>query len=683
MNGVTTGKRVGTLLAGGLLGAGLVWSGCGSPAQRPEPLEQPADPVVAPGPVRLDERADVPEVTTTRPKLILEAPPTAPAPRPDASAGERDRELARGAEDEESFRAVRQERLAGRATPEKRNAPLEAPATVDLDGEGFLAFEAPAAHDAAPGGKRTQLRPPATSPPPVRDRRLAGEEMALLLPEPPHRPAPMPKPVPPSARIVNDAPYRDMYFQHYGVNPTIDVAEEPVSTFSIDVDTASYSVARSYLERGHLPPEAAVRIEEFVNSFDYRYTAPDEGVFTLQAEAFPSPNRAGYHVLHLGLKGREVAAAHRKPANLVFVVDRSGSMAQGNRMALVQDALRMLVGSLRPGDTVGIVSYATEGHAVLEPVGVEARDRILRAIDSLRPAGSTNAQAGLELGYRMAARHLRPGAVNRVILCSDGVANTGRTTSAGGILDSVRSEAERGITLTAVGVGMGNFNDVLLEQLADRGNGHYAYVDDRDEARRIFAEELAGTLEVIAKDVKIQVEFDPASVSRYRLLGYENRGLAARDFDDDRIDAGEIGAGHTVTALYEVKLVEPSETPDVGTVRIRYKDPHGTRSSKIEKQLPRSIVRSTWDDASTPTRLSAVVATFAEKLRGSYWVRNVAWADLDRQLAALAPRLEGRTEVRELAELVDRARQLDRRGDPFADEVPLAMMTFDHVPIIR
>lgn len=486
-------------------------------------------------------------------------------------------------------------------------------------------------------------------------------------------------------QVVNGKPYADMYFKHYGVNPTIDTEEEALSTFSIDVDTASYSVARSYLNRNNMPEEDSIRVEEFVNKFDYAYATPETGAFSVQVEAFPSPNRKGYHVLHIGLKGKEVTAEQRKPANLVFVIDVSGSMNMENRLTLAKQALALLVGQLRSDDSVGIVVYGSSAHTVLEPTFAtqESKDTIMRAIDALTPEGSTNAQAGLELGYQMAARNFRESGINRIILCSDGVANNG-ITNADKIFERVKDKADAGITISTVGLGMGNYNDVLMERLADKGNGNYAYVDDLKEARRIFVEELTGTLQVIAKDVKIQLAFDEDAVSRYRLLGFENRILEKEEFENDAVDAGEIGAGHTVTAMYEVKFrngVRPKG--DFAELRIRYKKPEGHRSQLIERGLPFGVVRDSYEQASPPTKLSLVAAAFAEKLRGSYWVRNLSYNDILGLWAQIPRPLRDREDVQELHGLIETARRLDNRGDKFADVAPVAQMDFDKVPVLQ
>ncbi|MCX4240229.1 vWA domain-containing protein [Paraliomyxa miuraensis] len=492
--------------------------------------------------------------------------------------------------------------------------------------------------------------------------------------EPPH---PEPDPVA-QEKAARD---RAQFFTHYGVNPTIDTRENPFSTFGVDVDTASYVMARSFLERGQLPHEDAIRVEEVVNYFDYHYAPPEEGDFSLHAEVVPSPQRTGYHVLHLGVKGKEIAAAQRPAANLVFVIDVSGSMGSQGRLQLVKDSLRLLIEQLQSRDSVGIVAYGSSARVILPPTPGSDHATISSAVDELHTEGSTNVEAGLRLGYELVGRQNLGAGINRVVLCSDGVANTGATT-AEAILRQVAQEAARGITITTIGVGMGDYNDTLMEQLANKGNGNYAYVDDRAEARRVFVDHLTGTLQVIAKDVKLQLELDPRAVARYRLLGYENRGMSRSDFDDDRKDAGELGAGHTVTALYEIKL-QPGEHPRLGTLRVRYKTPRSDTSTAIERDLPMSLVRGAWTDAAPPTQLSVVAAAYAEKLRGSYWVRNLGWSDVQRLYQQIDEGLRERPEVRELGRLIDRAAELDQRGDKFERDLPVAQMDFDRVPVLR
>ncbi len=475
--------------------------------------------------------------------------------------------------------------------------------------------------------------------------------------------------------------FPDMFFRSFGVNPTVETEEEAVSTFAVSVDTASYTLARSYLDRDALPDADGVRVEEFVNYFDYRYAPPRDGApFSVHAEAFPSPNRKGYHVLHVGLKGRVVDTDERKPVLLVFCVDVSGSMGIENRLGLVKRALRLLVNELDGRDRVGIVVYGTTARVLLEPMPAVEKGRLLAAVEELRPEGTTNAQAGIREAYRLAGRHARQGEISRVVLCTDGVANNG-VTDADGIFADVKSEAERGINVTAVGFGMGNYNDVLLERLARIGHGQYAYVDRLEEARRIFVTQLGGTLQTIAKDVKIQVEFDATTVARYRLLGFESRALANEEFDDDRVDGGNIGAGHAVTAVYEVKFRGfPSR---LGTLRIRYKEPEGESSRLLEKSLGRSIVRASMAAASSPARLSFVAAAFAEKLRGSYWVRNLSYGELIAAWEGLGASVRARSEVAELRGLLLAAKRTDRREDRFEQLAPLAGMDFDRVPVLQ
>jgi Ca-activated chloride channel family protein len=499
-------------------------------------------------------------------------------------------------------------------------------------------------------------------------------------PERPQTPPPPPPPPPERTQAPAQQRFFDMYFKGYGVNPTIDTEEERFSTFSVDVDRASYSLTRGYLERGALPDEQAVRVEEFVNTFDYGYASDPQAPFSVHVEGFPSPSRKGYHVVHIGLKAREVTAQQRKPSHLIFVIDVSGSMNIENRLGLVKRALRLLVDELDERDRVSIAVYGSTAHQVLGPTSATEKQKLLAAINSLQPEGSTNAQAGLELGYALAAEHFIPGGINRVILCSDGVANNG-ITDADGIWARVKAQAARGVTLTTVGFGMGNYNDVLMERLAQVGEGNYAYVDRIAEARRIFVQNLTGTLQVVAKDVKLQVEFDRQAVARYRLVGYENRMLTKEQFADDRVDAGEVGAGHAVTAIYEVKLREPGES--FGTLRIRYKAPEGGDSRLMEKTLPSNVLRPAYGRAAPPTRLSYVAAAFAEKLRGSYWVRTLSYEQLYSLWEEIGEPLRARPDVAELGALIRKAQALDRRADRFEQFAPVSTMDFDRVPVIR
>ena len=485
-------------------------------------------------------------------------------------------------------------------------------------------------------------------------------------------------------KVVNGAPYADMYFHHYGVNPTIDTAEEPISTFSVDVDTASYTVARSYLDRGHLPDPAAVRVEEFINAFRYELADPGHALFSVNVEGFPSPSRPGYHLLELGLRAKDVPASERAPALLVFTIDTSGSMAMENRLGLVQRSLKLLLQTLDARDQVAVVTYGDDAKVMLPPTPISHRAQIEAVVDGLSSTGSTNVQSGLQLAYALAAA--APASMNRrVILCSDGVANNGLRTDADGIFDSVQAHAKTGVRLTTVGFGMGNYNDVLMEKLAQRGDGQYAYVDRLSEARRLFVEQATGTLQLVARDVKLQIMFDPEVVSRYRLVGYENRLLAKEDFADDKVDAGDLGAGHTVTALYEVKLREKAPNKPLAMLRIRYKEPDDpeAKSALFETTLKREALRARYEDASADAQLAFVVAQFAEKLRGSYWVRHVKWPELQARWEKLPQVMRTRADVMELGSLLSRAAALDVRGYRFAKDLPVELMDFDDVPVVQ
>lgn len=460
---------------------------------------------------------------------------------------------------------------------------------------------------------------------------------------------------------VNAEAYSGMFFEHYGVNPFVDTDEDHLSTFAIDVDTASYTLTRSYINRGSLPPKKAVRVEEFVNYFKYFYRPPESDAFAIYIEGAPSKfgNTPKHKMLKIGLKGKVVKAKDRKPAVLTFVIDVSGSMGRENRLGLVKRALHMLVGQLGEGDRIGIVVYGTNARVITKPLDMEYRDALLDAIDRLRSEGSTNAEQGLLFGFQMARDFYREGHINRLILCSDGVANNG-VTDAQGILKKVKGYAGDGIYLSTIGFGMGNYNDVLMEKLADKGNGNYAYVDDLDEAKRVFVENLTGMLQVIAKDVKIQVDFNPEVVRSYRLLGYENRDIADDKFRDDTVDAGEVGAGHSVSALYELKLHDTARGK-LATVSLRYKDPDSSEVSEVSREVQASALADSFGEASENFRLAAAVAEFAEILRESYWARGSKLSGVLELAKSLAPEFDNRKDVVEFADLVARAKQLKDR----------------------
>ncbi|HET9768325.1 MAG TPA: von Willebrand factor type A domain-containing protein, partial [Thermoanaerobaculia bacterium] len=425
----------------------------------------------------------------------------------------------------------------------------------------------------------------------------------------------------------NDQPYGDVFFKSYGTNPFVDSEDDRLSTFALDVDTGSYNVVRRYLQDGHLPRPEAVRVEELVNAFDYGDPAPSKGDFALTAEAAPDPWAPGdrYLLVRFAVKAREIPKSARKPADLLFVVDVSGSMAAENRLELVKRSLGLLLGELERGDRVGLVVYGDDARTLLPLTDDKAA--VGAAIANLHPEGATNVEAGLTKAYDLVERTGRPGVIRRLILCSDGVANVGNTGPES-ILATIGAAARKGIELTTVGFGMGNYNDELMEQLADRGNGRYAYVDDLGEARRIFVESLTGTLQTVAEEARAQVEVDPRYVSRWRLVGYENRDVADELFRDDRLDAGEVGAGHAVSVLYELKL-RPDAPADatLAVLRLRWRPAEGTEFREIQQPLRRGAVAKRWEGASRGFRLATSVGRFAEVLRQSYWARQGAHGD--------------------------------------------------------
>ena len=472
------------------------------------------------------------------------------------------------------------------------------------------------------------------------------------------------------------APYDLVYYQNYGSNPLVLTDHDALSTFAVDVDKGAYTVARRYVTDGYLPEPAAVRVEEFVNYFDPGYPEFDDTDFRIYADGAPSPFRKGYELIRVGLQARTVADAKRPPARLIFVVDVSGSMARENRLGLVRHSLGMLLDELRADDQVAIVAYGSTARVVLPPTRALERERIRWGIEELVSGGSTNAEDGLRLGYDLARQMYAPQGINRILLCSDGVANVGRTGPEE-ILRTVRAESDRGIYLTTIGFGMGNYNDVLMEQLADQGDGAYYYVDRYEEAERVLVRELTGTLLVVARDAKVQVEFDRRAVEAYRLLGFENRDVADRDFRNDEVDAGEIGSGHSVVALYEVKLRDRAERGNgrepLATVRLRYALPErrseedwGTRRGRdpevreISRAVTASDLTPNFQRAPWRFRLAAVVAQYAEILRNSYWAQDDAIADLVPVSSDLAFYLRDDAEVVEFARIVEKAAELQR-----------------------
>ena len=449
-------------------------------------------------------------------------------------------------------------------------------------------------------------------------------------------------------RQANEPLYRENY-QHIESQNVIRVASEPVSTFSIDVDTGAYSNMRRWLNQGQLPPEDAVRVEEFINYFNYDYPYPknQQVPFQVSTEIAPTPWNNNTRLLRIGIQGYTVPRQQLPASNLVFLMDVSGSMNSPDKLPLLKKALTMLVGQLDARDSISMVVYAGASGVVLPPTPGNRKADILTALQQLQAGGSTNGAAGIQLAYQLAQQNFISNGVNRVILATDGDFNVG-LASTEELIDLIQRKRKAGIALTTLGFGTGNYNDHLLEQLADEGNGNYAYIDRLSEAKKVLADELSATLLTIAKDVKIQVEFNPALVSEYRLIGYENRKLNEEDFANDKVDAGEIGAGHRVTALYEISLTgsngqrlpsrryqsdstnnERSSTAfsnELAHLRIRYKLPNESVSKLIQSPVMDSGINARGGDS---FNFAAAVAAFGQKLRGGTYLENFSYDDIE------------------------------------------------------
>ena len=459
------------------------------------------------------------------------------------------------------------------------------------------------------------------------------------------RPAPMTGFAPMPAAEVYPQGYRDEQRERYQAqadNPIHSVAQVPVSTFSADVDTGAYANVRRLLNQGRLPPEGAVRLEEMVNYFPYDYASPTDGSpFGVTTELAPSPWNPHTRLLRIGIKASDRAVAELAPANLVFLVDVSGSMDRREGLPLVKSTLKLLVDQLREQDRVSLVVYAGESRVVLEPTSGREKTKIRTAIDQLTAGGSTAGASGIELAYQQAQQAFIPKGINRVLLATDGDFNVGVSD-----FDSLKQMAvdkrKTGVSLTTLGFGVDNYNEHLMEQLADAGDGNYAYIDNLREARKVLVDQLGSTLAVVAKNVKLQVEFNPAQVSEYRLLGYENRALKREDFSNDKVDAGEIGAGHTVTALYEIvpkgekgwleplRYAQPGaavseKNGELAMLRVRYQLPEGGNSRLIE----RPIVNGSAGKASDDLRFAAAVAAFSQQLKDGRYTGEFSLKDTE------------------------------------------------------
>jgi Ca-activated chloride channel family protein len=505
--------------------------------------------------------------------------------------------------------------------------------------------------------------------------RLAGAHVAPKSLSQPLAPAPT------AAPIERDAEMNTEDYAHITENPFLAVGSQPLSTFSIDVDTASYSNSRRFLADGSLPPKDAIRVEEWVNYFAYGYAQPTgDAPFAVSTEVTSCPWNSAHELVHIGIKGREIREENVPARNLVFLLDVSGSMMEADKLPLVKRGLSLMTDSLRPQDSIAIVVYAGNSGMVLPATSGRERGKILKALDSLEAGGSTNGGEGIQLAYSVAQRQFKKGGINRVILATDGDFNVG-TTSQGELTRLIEDKRKSGVFLTVLGFGSGNTKDSTMEMLADKGNGNYAYVDSLAEARKVLVREAGSTLVTIAKDVKLQVEMNPLKVQSYKLIGYENRLLAKEDFNDDKKDAGEIGAGHTVTALYEIvpkgapaaatssadplKYQAPgapsaaAASGELMTVSVRYKPPQGDVSTKFSVVVGNDVKPIA--QASDDYRFGVAVANAALLLRGSPDVKQSS-LDSARSLAAGAVGQDVHGDRREFLAMLDAAKRL--RGEP-------------------
>ena len=486
---------------------------------------------------------------------------------------------------------------------------------------------------------------------------VAGESGPMLSADARKMMAPATVAPEPAKDIEEESARRGEEYTDAGVNPMTLVAKDALSTFSIDVDTASYSIMRKKILGGELPAWEGVRAEEFVNYFDYDYTPPRVDPFTVSMDAMPDPFRAGHHILRVGVQGKEVSEAERPTVHLVFLVDTSGSMSSPDKLPLAQRSLHLLVDRLHETDTVALCTYAGNVAKILDPTPASDRQTIHRAIQALSSSGSTAMSSGIDLAYGLANDGFEKGAENRVIILSDGDANVG-ASSWEEMLGQIKGYADKGITLTTVGFGVGNYRDTLMEQLANKGDGTNVYIDDPTQAERVFVDQVSGTLVTIARDVKIQVEMNPESVESYRLIGYENRDIADRDFRNDRVDAGEVGSGHNVTALYDVVLKD-GYSRQLATVRLRYEKP-GADGTAMEKswKFEDTALAETPELASRATRIAYSAGTFAEVLRHSQYADGISLQALEK--FARASSRPKNADDQELAELIHRASTLGR-----------------------
>ncbi|AZM40032.1 vWA domain-containing protein [Acinetobacter sp. WCHA39] len=466
-------------------------------------------------------------------------------------------------------------------------------------------------------------------------------------------------------------------YQKNEVNPIYRVADQAVSTFSIDVDTGSYSNTRRFLNDGRLPPIDAVRAEEMINYFDYQYPQPNSiHPFSVTTEIVDSPWKENAKLIKIGIQAKDLATKQLPPANLVFLVDVSGSMDAPDKLPLVKQTLRLLTEQLRPQDKVTIITYASGEKLLLEPTSGDQKDKILRVIDALQASGATAGEQAIQLAYQQAEKAMLKNGINRILLATDGDFNVG-ITDFSTLKGMVAEKRKSGISLTTLGFGTGNYNEQLMEQLADAGDGNYSYIDNKNEAKKVVQRQLSSTLATVAQDVKIQVEFNPATVKEYRLVGYENRMLKQEDFNNDKVDAGDIGAGHNVTAIYEIIPVgqqgwlndsryqastktDTTKKSEYAFVNLRYKLPNQEKSillNQAVKAQSKSLAQ-----ANSDTRFAIAVASYAQQLKGGQYNAAMGW-DQIIQLAQQSAKPDPYQMREEFIELAKIAKSLSAKKD--------------------
>lgn len=466
-------------------------------------------------------------------------------------------------------------------------------------------------------------------------------------------------------------------YQKNEVNPIYRVADQAVSTFSIDVDTGSYSNTRRFLNDGRLPPVDAVRAEEMINYFDYQYPQPNSiHPFSVTTEIVDSPWKENAKLIKIGIQAKDLATKQLPPANLVFLVDVSGSMDAADKLPLVKQTLRLLTEQLRPQDKVTIITYASGEKLILAPTSGDQKDKILTVINELQASGATAGEQAIQLAYKQAEKAFVKNGINRILLATDGDFNVG-ITDFSTLKGMVAEKRKSGISLTTLGFGTGNYNEQLMEQLADAGDGNYSYIDNKNEAKKVVQRQLSSTLATVAQDVKIQVEFNPATVKEYRLVGYENRMLKQEDFNNDKVDAGDIGAGHNVTAIYEIipvgqqgwlndsryqasTKIDTTKKSEYAFVNLRYKLPNQEKSillNQAVKAQSKSLAQ-----ANSDTRFAIAVASYAQQLKGGQYNAAMGW-DQIIQLAQQAAKPDPYQMREEFIELAKIAKSLSAKKD--------------------